>query len=200
MFTNADQLTSGKKVELMKFIETQKPLIVAISEMKPKNTDDREMLDYDIPDYSLHPVNLDSSAGRGIAVYTHTAIDKSSVQIKHDSKFEEACLLEIKLRGGDTMVFGCCYRSPTQSETSDENNENLNNLIRYITNKRYSHTCILGDFNFRDINWATGSTPTMKIVRNQNSLKQSGTLSSTNMSLNLRVAAGTTSPPYWTSS
>ena len=32
-------------------------------------------------------------------------------------------------------------------------------MIRGISNKKYSHTCILGDFNFRDINWTTGSTP-----------------------------------------
>ena len=159
MFTNADQLTPGKKVELMKLIETEKPLIVAISEVKPKNSDDRDMLDYDIPDYSLHPVNLDSSAGRGIAVYTHKSLDKSSVQIKPVLNFEEACLLEIKLRGGDTMIFGCFYRSPTKSETSDDNNNNLNNLIRCIFEKKYSHTCILGDFNFRDIDWTSGSTP-----------------------------------------
>ena len=69
MFTNADQFTSGKKFELMKYIETEKPLIVAISEMKPKNTDDREMLDYDIPDYSLHPVNLDASIGNDLWLF-----------------------------------------------------------------------------------------------------------------------------------
>ena len=57
------------------------------------------------------------------------------------------------------MIFGCFHRSPTQSETSDDNNDNLNHFIRYVSNKKYSHTCILGDFNFRDIDWSTGSTP-----------------------------------------
>ena len=80
------------------------------------------------------------------------------MQIKPHLKFEEVCLLEIKLRGGDKMIFGCFYRSPTPSEKSAENNDNLNNLMRYISNKKYSHTCILGDFNFRDINWSTVTT------------------------------------------
>ena len=161
MFTNADQLTSGKKVELIKLSEREQPFIVAVSEMKPKNSKEREMLDYNIPDYSTHPVNLDPSinTGRGIAVYTHNSIEKSAIQIKVEARFEKVCLLEIRLRGGDNMIFGCFYRSPTPSEKSKENNDNLNNLLRYISRIKYSHTCLLGDFNYRDINWSACVTP-----------------------------------------
>ena len=73
--------------------------------------------------------------------------------------FQEACLLEIKLRGGDLMLFGCVYRSPTTSATSDKNNEDLNRLLTSISKNNYSHRCIVGDFNFKDINWSTWSTP-----------------------------------------
>ena len=73
--------------------------------------------------------------------------------------FEEACLLEIKLRGGDTLLFACFYRSPTPTEMSDDNNTKLNNLLRSISRKKYSHYCILGDFNYRYINWQTWTTP-----------------------------------------
>ena len=59
MFTNADQLTVGKKVELIKRIEREKPLIFAVCEMEPKNSKQCEMVDYNISDYSIHPVNLD---------------------------------------------------------------------------------------------------------------------------------------------
>ena len=135
MFTNADQLTSGKKVELIKLIEREQPFIVAVSEMKPKNSKEQEMLDYNIPDYSTHPVNLDPNinTGRGIAVYTHNSIEKSAIQIKVEARFEEVCLLEIRLRGVDNMFFGCFNRSPTPSEKSKENNDNLDNLLRYIS-------------------------------------------------------------------
>ena len=90
--------------------------MIAISEVKPKNVKnigiiedkDRDLLDYDIPDYTLHPVNLEpNSNGRGIAVFTHSSIEKSTIQIQPDLSFEEACLLEIKLRGGDNLLFGC---------------------------------------------------------------------------------------------
>ena len=57
MFTNADQLTSSKMIELKKLIEEKKPLIAAVSEVKPKNSKERSMMDYEISGYSLHPVN-----------------------------------------------------------------------------------------------------------------------------------------------
>ena len=91
MYTNADQLTSSKKTELLKNIEREKPLIVAVCEVKPKMSKDRSLLDYNIPGFFLHPTNIDDDLdnGRGIAVYTHESIEKSVVQIKPTVKFEE---------------------------------------------------------------------------------------------------------------
>ena len=77
-----------------------------------------------IQDYSIHPLNLETSSGRGMAIYTHNSIDKSVVEIKPG--FDEACLIEVKLRGGDKLLFGSFYRRPTPTITSDVNNENLN--------------------------------------------------------------------------
>ena len=39
-------------------------MIIAVSEVKPRNAAEHDLLDYTIPDYSLHPVNLESSSGR----------------------------------------------------------------------------------------------------------------------------------------
>ena len=44
----------------------------------------------------MHPINLDETFGRGVAVYTHEYLEKSVIQIKPDLKFEEACLVEIR--------------------------------------------------------------------------------------------------------
>ena len=161
LFTNADQFTHSKKDELMKLIEVEKPMVVAVSEVKSKTTAVRQMQDYQIPGFTLHPINLkpeDRNIGRGIAVYTHSSIDKSVVQLNSIAEFEEACLLEIRLRGGDVLLFACIYRSPTTTPTSDKNNENLNNLLRTISLKTYSHKCIVGDLNYKNINWNSCST------------------------------------------
>ena len=158
LFTNADQLTTSKMIELKSQIADKKPLLVAVSEVKHKKSNEWSTMDYDIPGYTLYSVNLDNDTGRGIAVYSHESIDKSVTQIHSHLNFEETCLMEIRLRGGDTLLFACCYRSPTRTATSDQNNEKLNRLLEYITNNKYSHKCIVGDFNYRDINWSTGTT------------------------------------------
>ena len=56
------------------------------------------------------------------------------------------------------MLFGCFYRSPTPSATSDKNNDDLNRIFNNISRKNYSHKCIVGDFNFKDINWVSWTT------------------------------------------
>ena len=114
--------------------------------------------DYQILGYSLHPLNLHTTTGRGIAVYSHESLSKSVSQIEPLLNFEETCLLEIRLRGGDLLLLACCYRSPTPTESSNQNNENLNRLFRCIEKKNYSHWCIVGDFNYKNINWSTWTT------------------------------------------
>ena len=158
LYTNADQMTTTKKSELVNLIEREQPLIVAVCEAKPKNAKERTLKDYEIPNFALHPVNLEDTNGRGISVYTHESISKSTIQIKPNSDFQEACLLEVRLRGGDILLFGCLYRSPTASDTSTTNNELLNDLMRFISLKKYTHVCLLGDFNYKTINWTSWTT------------------------------------------
>ena len=91
-------------------------------------------------------------------IHTHDSIEKSVIEAKSDLNFEEVCLLEIKLRGGDRMLFGSFYRSPSPTDISEENNNNLNKLLMNLSNKYYRHKCFVGDFNFKDINWETWTT------------------------------------------
>ena len=158
LYTNADQLTPSKMTELKKLVERKKPMIIAVCEVKPKNPRQRSEKDYEIPNFTLHPVNLYDNTGRGIAVYTHQSLNKSTIQIKSTQGFEEVCLLEIRLRGGDTLLFGCCYRSPTTTDGSDTNNNNLISLMKCVSLKKYSHVCIVGDFNYKSIDWTVWKT------------------------------------------
>ena len=66
------------------------------------------------------------------------------------------------------MVFGCFYRSPTQSQRSTENCKSLNSLINGLAgNNNYTHKCFVGDFNFKDIEW-----PGMSIYKDEESIKK----------------------------
>ena len=81
------------------------------------------------------------------------------MQVKYEVPFEEACLIEIQLNKGDKLVFGCFYRSPTQSQRSTENCKSLNSLINSLAgNNNYTHKCFVGDFDFKDIEWPGMST------------------------------------------
>ena len=93
-------------------------------------------MDYNIPGYSIHPINLDNKIGRGLAVYSKDELDKSVIQIDGESSFEEICPLEIRLHGGDLLLFGCvCIEVQTISESSELNNEKLNELLKSIATK-----------------------------------------------------------------
>ena len=92
--------------ELKERIRKEKPLIIALCEMKPKNNKVRLELDYQIPGFTFHSINLNSDIGRCMAIYVHDSLEKSVTDIKPGVDFEEVCLLEIKLRGGDKMLFG----------------------------------------------------------------------------------------------
>ena len=101
--------------------------------------------------YSIHPINLDNKIAGGLAVYSKEELDKSVIQI------EDICPLEIRLHEGDLLLFGCVYRSPTISESSELNNEKLNELLKSIATKQYTHRCIVGDCDFKKINWTSWS-------------------------------------------
>ena len=103
MYTNADQFTTMKMSELLEFVEQKKPHIIAICEVKPKIPRERKELDYVIPDYSLHPVNIDPNI-RGVIIIFLFILRLITIQINPGIKFSEVCLLEIRLCGRDTEV------------------------------------------------------------------------------------------------
>ena len=58
IFTNADQFTHSKKDELQQRIVTEKPLVIAVSEVKAKHGKDRSEEDYGIDGYTTNHANL----------------------------------------------------------------------------------------------------------------------------------------------
>lgn len=158
LYTNADQMTTSKKCELIELVKRANPQIIAVCEVKPKNGSERAEVDYQIPNYSLYSTNLLNHTGRGIAVYVISSMVSSISEISLPIDFQEACLLEVKLKNYDKLLFGCFYRSPSPTNTSTENNEKLNMLIKTVTSQNFSHFCFVGDFNFKNINWESCST------------------------------------------
>lgn len=160
MYTNADQLTSEKLGELKMQSRNVKPHLIAICEVKSKVGALREPHEYEFEEYKLvNHENITSKKGRGIIILAHNSIKHLIVGVKSATEFDESCIIEIRLCGRDVLVFGCLYRSPTNNNHSEENNDKLNELIKSIASeKRYTHKCLLGDMNYPTINWDNWTT------------------------------------------
>ena len=114
-----------------------------------------------IPEYDMHlnfdPMlhNLGASGIRGVGIYT--AVGLKVTNFKPMSAFLDHLWVSIKLKGGDKLVVGCVYRSPSSDQTLVEQ---MCNLLCEISDTQPSHLVIMGDFNFPEIDWEDGSIET----------------------------------------
>ena len=157
LYTNADVLTQEKKGELGVHITQEKPHIIAVTEVNPKARCFQQQ-DYQIPNYVMFYVNVGVKGRRGVVVFVHTSLEKSVSSIDIVSEFEATLWLSLKLKASDCLLFGVIYRSPSSSES---NNSALNTILATLCvqeSPKYSHICVVGDFNFPGINWSAVHT------------------------------------------
>ena len=91
-----------------------------------------------------------TTVGRGVVLYFKDFLRVQSVEVLNNFKFEESIWLRIHLKGNDSLLVGCIYRSPSSSK---ENNAKLNDLLRHALTLKDSHVLITGDFNYGGLNW-----------------------------------------------
>ena len=147
-FSNVDTL-SNKVAELEAFLATEKPVIMGLCEIFPKFSYDKtNIADLKFDDYDL--LSPGTHGDRGVAILTHKSLKATSVNRLNTIKFKENVWCEIVLNGNDKLLIGMIYRSPT---SSGDNNLLLNELINSAVKLKYSHFLLMGDFNYRNINW-----------------------------------------------
>ena len=97
-----------------------------------------------------HP-NVPNNTGRGTIIYFSNTLNYKQLQLfQGDEEFEEAVYIEVKLQNNDKLRCSFMYR---MGETPADNNDKLMKNLRYISNLKYSHRLIMGDFNFKDVDW-----------------------------------------------
>ena len=64
--------------------------------------------------------------------------------------FQECVWITVSVEKNSNVLFGCVYRSPS---SSDENNRDLETMLRTITDMKTKNTLIVGDFNYPTIDW-----------------------------------------------
>lgn len=123
--------------------------MIAVTEVFPKSCRYKPTLaELNIDGYECH---VNEEGHRGVALYIKNEISATRVHL--DTNYEESVWAKCKLNKTDKLLIGVIYRSPNSSE---ENNERLNDSFRKLSNTDYSHILIMGDFNFPGIIWPEG--------------------------------------------
>ena len=96
--------------------------------------------------------NLGASGMRGVAIYIKDDIKSDEVTIKND--YDDQLWVRIKLRGNDSLLCGCLYRSPTNDQARlKETTDKICGIIEKAVSQKDTHLLICGDFNYPSIDW-----------------------------------------------
>jgi hypothetical protein len=132
--------------------QLEKPEVIAITETLPKsNRTLDKLLKHDLEGYS----NYHISTGRGVSIYVSDQY--KSEMISFDNQFEDHIWVQIDLPHNKNVLVGCIYRSPN---SSDENNSRLLTLLTQATLIKADTLIIMGDFNYKEIDWANNMVHT----------------------------------------
>jgi len=141
----------NKTDELSLIVNDKDPDLLIFNEILPKRRRSKKKLsdrDFSINGYDF--VISSTSEGRGVIIYFKTYLQVQSVDLLTNRVFDESIWLNIKLKGNDSLLVGNVYRSPS---STNDNNANLNFLLKKAIDMNTSHVLIVGDFNYGSINW-----------------------------------------------
>ena len=92
-----------------------------------------------------------STCSRGVLIYVHNSL--IAKQLDYEQPPQEIVTVEIKGHN-DTLTISSIYRSPNSSE---DNDKCIYNFIENLVAKTSGKIMLIGDFNFSDIDWETGT-------------------------------------------
>jgi hypothetical protein len=108
--------------------------------------------EYNLPGYTLFSVNINADSHRGIIIYINSSLAASHYDVSNN--FSEYLCVQIKCSTSCTLTVCAVYRSPGSNA---ENDRNLYELITMLSNQVSGKLLLVGDFNFRSINWTNWS-------------------------------------------
>ena len=145
MYSNVDQLTIDKKVEIENLINSCSPDAIVLTEIHPKSG-------CPLSDAELHINNFDifynDNPKRGVAIYVSKHLHATRLNLT--STFNEYVFCQLTTANGESCAIGGIYRS---GSSSLENNDKLFELISNATLKTYDHLLMVGDFNYPHAKW-----------------------------------------------
>ena len=152
-YANADTLLN-KQNELLLILDASCHDDVVITEVLPKNS--RLCVsksDFYLDRYQLFRISDFYEASRGISIYVRSYLSATIDTNLTCGGFHEFLWLCISLMKEESLLLCCIYRSPSSSAS---NNDNFIDLLSNVGEDKASHKVILGDFNWRRIQWNDG--------------------------------------------
>ena len=147
MYTNANSL-KNKLSELRLRIDEGKPDVIGITEVWTK---DEIVLQGYHPAYRYD--REEDQKGGGVMLFVKSDLEVLDCP-ELSSPNIESVWCYVKLSSKEKLLVGVCYRPPASSV---EYNEGLNLLLKQTPSTRTKHILVMGDFNYPQIDWDTGS-------------------------------------------
>jgi hypothetical protein len=148
-FTNAQGYIS-KRDDMQCHIEDEAPDIVGIVETWLKS--DTGNAEIQIPGYQTTRLDRQNRPRGGILLYTKEGINVQLCEDPALSLYDEALWCELSSQATElNLLLGIVYRTPSSTK---EESDCLNQVLRSLGDVN-KDIMIIGDFNYRDINWET---------------------------------------------
>ena len=145
------QSAMNKRSEILDLVNSEKPLILALTEFGAASTTlDSEL---GIQDYTIYRGDHSDGTGglgKGAAMYVHNSLNHSACPTLENNDFDCAAWCVVKLKNDKIMLVGTVYRSPNSQE---QNNENMLSMIAKATAMKHDFLVLCGDFNLPLIDW-----------------------------------------------
>ena len=142
----------NKMDEIRAVMALLKPDVFAVTESWANEEIGNELLWIDGYELIVRMDRNDTSRGRGGGILVYVKKDFDALAEEVNTEFNQCAALKIKSRGEDTTIY-VVYRSPNSSQNNDDD------LANWVKQMR-GQVVMIGDFNFPDIDWSTGTTGT----------------------------------------
>ena len=152
-YSNAHVLTADKLNELKGPIDCDYPDLVCIAEVKPKNfIRTSSLVEYYINGYNLEAINTLADKDRGMLIYLKKCIQYHVLeQLLFTSILtQEIIICELRKKDSYLLAIACVSRS---TNSTVDNEDNLNVLLKNTSDKYNANLIVLGDFNYPRIDW-----------------------------------------------
>ena len=153
LYSNADQLLN-KIEDLKMMIAKESPDIMMFNEVIPKAQknpilESQMTVPGFVPyvSFKFSDENLGASGKRGVAIYVRDNIPSEEIKLK--TAYEDQLWVQINLKGRDSLLCGCVYRSPVKEKSKlKETTQKMCEILAEAAERDHSHMIVCGDFNY----------------------------------------------------